>query len=203
MDEAELRPRRRNKGFDETHNALIECAVRLVSEKGVEALSLSELARETGVNRTTIYYHFANRDDLVAAIRDWSAKKIAEAFAPKATVPERARYVTGLVLENPEALGLWTEEFLSPGDIRTRYPDWDELVAGLGRQLHACPDTADVDPEVYAVMMLTVALVAPRVYRNSVCPDLDIATAIERFSAEQLRVLARDGIGQGRGSVEE
>lgn len=195
MSDGEKRPRRRNKGFEETHAALIECAIRLVADKGVEALSLSELARETGVNRTTIYYHFKDRDDLVAAIREWSADRIGQAFQPGASIADRTRYVTRLVLENPEALGLWTEDFLSPGDIRSRYPDWDDLVAGLGAQLRDRPDTADVDPEVYSVILLTVALVAPRVYRNSVCPDLDMNAAIERFTAEQLRMLSRDGIG--------
>lgn len=197
MDKPASKPeRRRNKAFDETHTALIETAVRLVSEKGIEALSLSEVAREAGVNRTTIYYHFESREALVNALREWGAQQLAAAFPPLAAPEERARYITRFVLENPEVIALWTEDFLSPGDVRTRYPQWDGLVAGLGAQLQANPDTREIDPEIYTVIMLTVAMIGPRIYRNSVRPEMPIEEAIERFTAAQMNLLRRDGIGK-------
>ena len=52
---------RRNKTYTATHQALIEAAVRLISAKGIEALSVSELARSVEMNRATVYYHFASR----------------------------------------------------------------------------------------------------------------------------------------------
>ncbi|MDE8652241.1 TetR/AcrR family transcriptional regulator [Novosphingobium album (ex Liu et al. 2023)] len=174
---------------------MIDTAVRLVSEKGIEALSLAEVAREAGLNRTTLYYHFASRDALIAAVREWSAHQLAKAFAPVESQAGRARYITRFVLENPQVIALWTEDFLSPGDIRDRYPEWDGLVAGLGAQLRAHPETRDVDAEVYGTIMLAAAMIAPRIYRQSVRPDLAIDEAIERFTAEQMRTLKRDGIG--------
>ena len=199
MDKPIIKPeRKRNKAFDETHVSLIETAVRLVSEKGIEALSLSEVAREAGVNRTTVYYHFDSREALVSAVREWGAQQLAAAFPPSAAPEERARYITRFVLENPEVIALWTEDFLSPGDVRDRYPQWDALVAGLGRQLQAGPDTRDVDPEIYTVMMLTVAMIGPRIYRGSVRPDVPLEEAIERFSKVQMHLLRRDGIGKGK-----
>ena len=51
------------------HQMLIELAVGLIADRGIDALSLSALARAAGVNRTTIYYHFTDRDALVAAVR--------------------------------------------------------------------------------------------------------------------------------------
>ena len=69
--------RKRNRGFEETHQVLIETAVRLLSDKGVEALSVSALAREAGLNRTTVYYHFPNREAMLRAVKDWSTQQLA------------------------------------------------------------------------------------------------------------------------------
>ncbi len=189
--------RRRNKAFDETHVALIETAVRLVSEKGMEALSLSEVAREAGVNRTTIYYHFESREALVEAVREWSARQLAAAFAPSSSREDRTRYIARFVIENPEVIDLWAADFLAPGKIGDRYPEWDGLVAGMAEQLKSQPETADVDAEAYCTLMLTWAMLGPRVYHNSVRPDLSKEDAIERMTRTQVRILQLHGIEPG------
>ena len=73
---------RRNKAFADTHVELIETAVRLIAEKGVEALSMAALAREVGINRTTVYYHFDSKEALIEEVKAWSAGRLAEAFNP-------------------------------------------------------------------------------------------------------------------------
>jgi AcrR family transcriptional regulator len=65
-------PGRRNKSYEATHQALIEASVRLISEKGVETLSVAGLARAVGMNRATVYYHFASREALLEAVSAWS-----------------------------------------------------------------------------------------------------------------------------------
>ena len=47
--------RRRHKCFDDTHREIIETTVRLISEKGVDAVSMAAVARATGINRETVY----------------------------------------------------------------------------------------------------------------------------------------------------
>lgn len=174
--------------------ALIETAVRLVSEKGMEALSLSEVAREAGVNRTTIYYHFESREALVEAVREWSARQLAAAFAPSSSREDRTRYIARFVIENPEVIDLWATDFLAPGKIGDRYPEWDGLVAGMAEQLKSQPETADIDAEAYCTLMLTWAMLGPRVYHNSVRPDLSKEDAIERMTRTQVRILQLHGI---------
>lgn len=186
--------RRRNKAFDETHAALIETAVRLVSEKGMEALSLSAVAREAGVNRTTLYYHFDSREALVEAVREWSSQQLAAAFAPVRSREERTRYIARFVIENPEVIDLWAEEFLSPGNIAERYPEWEGLVAGLREQLRANPETADMDAEAYSTLLLTWAMLGPRIYHNSVRPDLPAEEAIERMTRTQMQIMRLHGM---------
>jgi AcrR family transcriptional regulator len=185
---------RRNRAFDETHATLIDTALRLISEKGVEALSLAELAREAGVNRTTVYYHFSDRDALIAEVRAWSSGQLAKAFQTDASPLERANYISRFVLENPELIKLWIDDFTAQGDIRQRYPEWDNLVAGVAARFEKERPEEHIDPELYCVNMLTVAMIGPRIYHISVRPDLDLATAIENFNREQLRMLGHDGM---------
>lgn len=54
--------------------ACVEEAFRIVAEKGIEALSLREVARRLGVSHQAPYKHFASRDHILAEI-------IARAFA--------------------------------------------------------------------------------------------------------------------------
>ena len=172
---------------------MIETAVRLISERGADALSISALARATGVNRTTVYYHFESRDALIAAVKTWSSEEISKAFSSSAPQPERIDHITRFVLENSELLKLWLEDFVSPGDIRDRYPFWDALVASVAESL-AAEGAEDADAEVYCVMLLTSAFIGPRVFRNSVRPDQDDATIVRRFRLEQQRLLKHGGL---------
>lgn len=193
MSSDETAPQRRNKGFEETHQEMIETAVRLISEKGVEALSVSALAREMGVNRTTVYYHFETREALIAAVKVWSSEQLARAFEPIGSQAERTDYITRFVLENPELIKLWIEDVLSPGDMRDSYPQWDALVKGTQDSLDAkTPGVGDA--EVFCVMLLTAAFIGPRVFRNRVRPDEPPDRTIERFSKEWQRMLQSGGL---------
>jgi AcrR family transcriptional regulator len=190
-DDQALAPRR-YKAFDETHQLLIEIAVRLIADRGVDALSLSALAREADVNRTTVYYHFKDRDALVDAVKLWSSEQIVRAFRPDLPQPQRIDHITRFAIANPEIMKLWIEEFTSKGDIRDSYPHWDALVSGIEQSFAGHGE--EVDAEVYCVLLLTAALVGPRVFRNRVNPAASDAVVIERFRKEQQRALKRDGL---------
>lgn len=197
MQKARTASRKRNRGFEETHEALIATAVRLLSDKGVEALSVSALAREVGLNRTTIYYHFQDRDSMVRAVMEWSTQQLAKGMEVEAPQGERMAHIINFVMENPQLMKLWIDDFISPGDIRHRYSRWDELVSGLHRSLATRNPEGTFDAEVYAVMMLAGAIIGPRVFQNSVAPAMDIKAINERFMIELRRQFANDGMPQG------
>ena len=188
---------RRNKGFDETHREMIETAVRLISEKGADALSIAELSREMGINRTTVYYHFDSREALLAAVKAWASEQLARGMDFDLPVPERALGITRFVLENPELIKLWIEDFVSGKDIRESYPMWDELVSGVQRYFDEHQPEEKVDAAIYCTSMLTSAFIAPRVYANSVKPGESTDSIVARFLREQQRALRRDGLEWG------
>ena len=53
-----------------TRQALLQAAIKLMAEVGVEAVSVSEVARRAGVTRPGAYYHFKNRDELLVAVHE-------------------------------------------------------------------------------------------------------------------------------------
>jgi AcrR family transcriptional regulator len=55
--------------------ALIETAVELIAQRGVRSFSVAEASRRLGVATSAPYAHFADRDDLLAAItvRAWDS----------------------------------------------------------------------------------------------------------------------------------
>jgi AcrR family transcriptional regulator len=192
---------RRHKCFDVMHRQLIETAVRLISEKGVEAVSIAALARAVDINRTTVYYHFETREMLIDAVRAWSAEQLAKAFNTDASQQERIAYITRFVLENPELIKLWIDDLISTGDIRTRYPQWDALVAAIRASFAAIDPDNPVDAEVYCVILLTGAIIGPRVFKNSVCRGADTDTVVRRFMGAWQRTLRKEGLLGSRGAA--
>ena len=184
---------RRHKNYEATHRDIIATAVRLISEHGAGAVSIAAVAREMGINRTTMYYHFASLEQLLDAVTAWASEQLTRAFNPQAPQEQRIDYITRFVLDNPELIKLWIEELISVGDIRTRYPLWDALVRGIRANIQ--DDSGErVDAEVYCVILLTSAIIGPRVMKNSVCPDADTDTIVRRFRTEQQRLLKHNAL---------
>jgi AcrR family transcriptional regulator len=188
---------RRNKGFDETHQELIETAVRLISERGADALSITALAREMGINRTTVYYHFESREVLLHAVANWATAQLSRGMDHNLSRPERIANISRFVLENPELIKLWIEDFVSGPDIRDSYSCWDALVQGTQQRLEEENPGEEIDAEIYCVMLLSASIIAPRVYRNSINPNATNEEVIAKFVREHQRVLGRDGLMQG------
>jgi AcrR family transcriptional regulator len=194
LPEPEAISQRRYKCFDDTHQEMIETAVRLISEKGLDSLSISAVARALGIDRTTVYYHFESREVLIKAVKAWSSAQLARAFKLHTPQQERIDYMTRFVLENPELIKLWIEDFVSGGDIRDSYPFWDSLVEGF-RTHAATGDPSDaVDAEVLCVMLLASTVIGPRVFRNRVSRGEETETVVQRFRREQQRWLKHLGL---------
>lgn len=60
-------------------NALISAAVDIMTDEGIEALTLRKVADHVGVSRTAPYRHFDSKDALVALIAEESFRQLGEA----------------------------------------------------------------------------------------------------------------------------
>ena len=46
---------------------LVRCAIDAIAEVGYQRASLAEIARRAGISKGAVFYHFANRDELIQA----------------------------------------------------------------------------------------------------------------------------------------
>jgi TetR/AcrR family acrAB operon transcriptional repressor len=53
--------RRTKEDAQETRNRILDTAVEVLNRQGVAQTSLNDIAREAGVTRGAIYWHFANK----------------------------------------------------------------------------------------------------------------------------------------------
>jgi AcrR family transcriptional regulator len=71
--------------------ALIDGAVQTIARRGIGALNLRQLAARVGVTSGAPYHHFANREDLLAAIADDGFRRLeAGLIAAREAAPTEA-----------------------------------------------------------------------------------------------------------------
>jgi AcrR family transcriptional regulator len=69
-------PQRRSDG-EETHNAILEQAVRLASIEGLSSLTLGRLAEQAGLSKSGLYAHFGSKEQLQLEVIE-AARRIFE-----------------------------------------------------------------------------------------------------------------------------
>lgn len=55
-----------------TRDAIRDAAIEVASETGFAAMTMEKVAEQAGVSPSTVYRYFADRDDLLNAIIDWT-----------------------------------------------------------------------------------------------------------------------------------
>lgn len=109
---------------DSTRERLIEVTIQLLDERGNHALRLADVAREAGVAVSTIYAHFRDRTDLVAAARLVQFRAHAEVAL---------EMVDQALVSVDSSDGLATAAFWpslrSPDDEASRSRRWDRIEA--------------------------------------------------------------------------
>jgi AcrR family transcriptional regulator len=84
---------RRAMKKNETRQAILQAAIRLFSERGVENTSIEELAAEAGIGKGTIYGYFQTKDEIFLAFCEeeieYAFRAVAEQSDPQAPVLEQ------------------------------------------------------------------------------------------------------------------
>ena len=61
--------KRTREEAEQTREEIFQAGIRLLSTKGIHETSMAAIAREAGVSRGAIYWHFRNKEDLLREIR--------------------------------------------------------------------------------------------------------------------------------------
>ncbi|NLX18228.1 MAG: TetR family transcriptional regulator [Desulfobulbus sp.] len=85
----------------ETRSKVLDAALRVFSIKGVAHSSLADIAKAAGVSRGAIYWHFANKGELLAALWD----QVVQLYTPLAVAAENP--------DEPDPLGKMKALYIS------------------------------------------------------------------------------------------
>lgn len=83
----EPRPRPLPKGL-QTKVAIVDAALRMAAQVGLEGLSIGSLAETMGMSKSGVFAHFGSRDELqISVIREYYARFEAQVFQPAMAQP--------------------------------------------------------------------------------------------------------------------
>jgi AcrR family transcriptional regulator len=69
----------KNTGRD-NRQKIIEAAMAMISQKGVDKTSLAMIAKASGISKGTLYYYYASKNELIFDIADLHMEKITTAM---------------------------------------------------------------------------------------------------------------------------
>src|SRR5262250_1338566 len=83
-------PKRAALRGDALRDGILEAALEVMSRKGFERASIAAIAGRAGVSRATVYQHFCDKQDILAALAERIAQRIIAAIDTWAPLPPPA-----------------------------------------------------------------------------------------------------------------
>ncbi|WP_028281250.1 TetR/AcrR family transcriptional regulator [Arthrobacter sp. H5] len=126
-----LMPGRDSERVDAARNRsrVLDAAAELVAKRGVENLTMDELAKTAGVGKGTVFRRFGSRSGLMHALLDHQEREFQTAFmfgppplGPGAPAAERLRAFGGAVIARLDVDGPLLRAVAAPGDAYYSHP---------------------------------------------------------------------------------
>lgn len=106
-------PRRRTRANGEqSRERILDAATEVATERGYDGTTISVVSKKSGLPPTSIYWHFADKDDLIAAVIDRSYQRWLAALdlpggeAARALALKLGTQVAKALLDAPDFLRL-------------------------------------------------------------------------------------------------
>ena len=106
--------RRRRANGEESRRKILDATVEVAGERGYDGTSIALVSKKCGLPASSIYWHFKDKDDLIAAVIERSFAGWLDALslpeddsgAPRERVAEMAQQVAKALLDAPDFLRL-------------------------------------------------------------------------------------------------
>ncbi len=153
MAEKTARPRQRRADGEQSRNRILDAAAAIAAERGYEGTSIGLVSKTCGLPASSIYWHFKDKDDLIAAViersfGDWlSAWQVPSDGSARERFVGLAQHAAKAFLDSPDfiRLGLMLALERRPVEpraktmfVQVRAQAFDQLVA----------DFADLMPDL-------------------------------------------------------
>jgi AcrR family transcriptional regulator len=156
-------PRRVAYHHGDLPTALVDAACDLIAESGLGGFSVAEAARRTGVSISAPYRHFADRDELLAAVAVRGYGELLRRFEPAlagaATPAEQLASASAAYVRFAAERRAMFEVLFGAGLDKSRYPaleaaagDVAAAISGVARRL-----VPDGDEELAGMLVQTIA----------------------------------------------
>ncbi len=105
-------PRRTRANGEQSRERILDAATEVATERGYDGTTISLVSKKSGLPPTSIYWHFADKDDLIAAVIERSfARWLAALDLPGGTmtrerVTELGAQVAKALLDAPDFIRL-------------------------------------------------------------------------------------------------
>ena len=124
----EPKTRRRRANGEESRRRILSSAAEVASERGYDGTTIALVSKKCGLPASSVYWHFKDKDDLIAAVIEQSFATWLEAFtlaeegSPRAQFAEMSKRLAKALLENPDflRLGLMLALERRPEEVRAR-----------------------------------------------------------------------------------
>jgi TetR/AcrR family transcriptional repressor of nem operon len=147
-----------------TRERIVTAAADLMYVRGIGATTLDDVLAASGVSKSQLYRHFANKDEVVRAVIELMGERVIQreqnALGRVSTVAGLRRWRDALVQNNALrhgaygcALGSFASEVVDHDDVARQtllalFAEWKELLAGAIRRIQSAgllPPDAPVD----------------------------------------------------------
>jgi AcrR family transcriptional regulator len=169
-----------------SRETLIAAARELFAERGPDGLTIVEVAKRAGLNRSTAYQHFRSRDELTQAVADEFAEQLREMLQEPRGFAEQIDFFVRYFHEHPDIARLWMFHLLT-GKSRPR-EGWSEYTESLERVAKSRHSVPGIDSEMLGVIGLSSALVWSVMARQHARSEEASSAETARFAAELKRL---------------
>jgi AcrR family transcriptional regulator len=120
--------RRRRANGEESRRKILDAAADVASERGYDGTSIALVSKKCGLPASSIYWHFKDKDDLIAAVIERSfgtwleAVSVPDGDNPRTRIADMSMQIARALLETPDflRLGLMLALERRPEEVRAR-----------------------------------------------------------------------------------
>jgi AcrR family transcriptional regulator len=201
--------RKRAKGVA-SRERILDAAGAIAGERGYEGTSINLIAERSGLPASSIYWHFKDKDELIAAVIERSFNEARAALSGPVTVPQGAsteqvvraamRRVAEAILEFPDFLRLGLMLLLErrPDEPTARRRFLEVRRAGAAWSREACtalfPDLDAEDIEALVAFSFALAdgfFVAQEIGEADLSRSFDLLATAILAAADRMRAAKR------------
>jgi AcrR family transcriptional regulator len=166
---------------------LLAAARELMAESGPETLTVVAVARRAGLNRSTAYQHFKNREQLLRAVGDTFADEVQRMFSEPRDLGEQVDFFVHYFQKHPNIARVWMFWLLS-NDGEPTPEGWDDYVSAIERLARSSRSQDGIDAEMFGVIGMSTALVWSLMVRQRAESEEEARSETLRFARELKRL---------------